>query len=143
MGSAIGMKVLEDVPYVVGMDEWLGDTLTDDAKAYLKDFGAATASNGSVGLYHIDNLTPEAKDGGEALLSENYKEYIIDDAELERVYRSSHTFHLHSLMSGQINFVPIQWHAIIRAMIYSMFWLERKCDNGKRISWTRIDCREL
>jgi predicted aconitase len=26
----------------------------------LKDFGAATASNGSVGLYHIENLTPEA-----------------------------------------------------------------------------------
>ncbi len=88
LGSAIGMKVLEDVPYVVGMDQWLGDDLTDDVKAYFKDFGAATASNGSVGLYHIDNLTPEAKEQGETLLEDNYQEYVIDDAELERVYRS-------------------------------------------------------
>ena len=42
--------------------------LTDDAKAYLKDFGAATASNGAVGLYHIDMLTPEAVEQGESLI---------------------------------------------------------------------------
>lgn len=88
LGSAIGMKVMEDVPYVYGLDKFLGGELTDDAKAYLKDFGAATASNGAVGLYHIDNLTPEAKELGEKLLAENCKEYVIDDAELERVYKS-------------------------------------------------------
>ena len=58
LGSAIGMKVMEDVPYVVGLDKWIGNELNDSACAYLKDFGAATASNGAVGLYHIDNLTP-------------------------------------------------------------------------------------
>ena len=58
LGSAIGMKVMEDVPYVVGLDQWLGTELSDSACAYLKDFGAATASNGAVGLYHIENLTP-------------------------------------------------------------------------------------
>ena len=85
LGSAIGMKVMEDVPYVVGLDKWIGDELTDLACAYLKDFGAATASNGAVGLYHIANLTPEAKELGESLITEGAKEYIIDDAELERV----------------------------------------------------------
>ena len=85
LGSAIGMKVMEDVPYVLGLDKWLGDELNDSAKAYLKDFGAATASNGAVGLYHIDGLTPEAKEQGKALICEGAKEYIIDDAELERV----------------------------------------------------------
>ena len=88
LGSAIGMKVMEDVPYVMGLDKWIGDELNDSACTYLKDFGAATASNGAVGLYHIDNLTPEAKEQGTALISENAKEYIIDDAELERVYKS-------------------------------------------------------
>lgn len=88
LGSAIGMKVMEDVPYVIGLDKWIGDELNDSACTYLKDFGAATASNGAVGLYHIDNLTPEAKEQGTALISENAKEYIIDDAELERVYKS-------------------------------------------------------
>ncbi len=85
LGSAIGMKVMEDVPYVYGLNEWLGEELDDAAKTYLKDFGAATASNGAVGLYHIDKLTPEAKEQGEALVKENAKVYVIDDAELERV----------------------------------------------------------
>ena len=85
LGSAIGMKVMEDVPYVVGLDKWLGTELDDSVKTYLKDFGAATASNGAVGLYHIDNLTPEAVESGKALIKEDAKVYVIDDAELERV----------------------------------------------------------
>ena len=85
LGSAIGMKVMEDVPYIKGLDQWLGDELNDAVRAYLKDFGAATASNGAVGLYHIDRLTPEAKDNGESLICENAQVYVIDDAELDRV----------------------------------------------------------
>ena len=87
LGSAIGMRVMEEVPYIVGLDKWLGTSLDDAACTYLKDFGAATASNGAVGLYHIENLTPEAVESGKALIAENAKEYVIDDAELERVYR--------------------------------------------------------
>ena len=85
LGSAIGMKVMEDVPYITGMNQWLGTELTDEVCAYLKDFGAATASNGAVGLYHIENLTPEAKEQGAGLIAEGAKVYVIDDAELERV----------------------------------------------------------
>ena len=88
LGSAVGMKVLEDVPYIRGLDRWLGTELNDDTCAYLKDFGAATASNGSVGLYHIENLTPEAVEQGAYLLKENVQTYVIDDAELERVRKS-------------------------------------------------------
>ena len=85
LGSAIGMKVMEEVPYVKGLDKWLGPELDDEAKTYLKDFGAATASNGAVGLYHIENLTPEAVDLGESLIREDAQVYVIDDAELQRV----------------------------------------------------------
>ena len=88
LGSAIGMKVMEEVPYIKGLDKWLGTELTDGVCAYLKDFGAATASNGSVGLYHIEKLTPEAKEQGEALIEEGAQVYVIDDAELERVKAS-------------------------------------------------------
>ena len=70
LGSAIGMKVMEDVPYIRGLDAWLGTELNKDNKAYLKDFGAATASNGAVGLYHIEHLTPEAVEQGDALIAE-------------------------------------------------------------------------
>ena len=88
LGSAIGMKVMEDVPFITGMEKWLGTQLNDENKAYLKDFGAATASNGAVGLYHIENLTPEAKEQGAGLVAPGAKVYIIDDAELERVKNS-------------------------------------------------------
>ena len=87
LGSAIGMKVMEDVPYITGMNKWLGTELTEEACAYLKDFGAATASNGAVGLYHMENLTPEAKEQGAGLICEGARVYVIDDAELERVQR--------------------------------------------------------
>ncbi len=85
LGSAIGMKVMEDVPFITGMEPWLGTELTDEVCAYLKDFGAATASNGAVGLYHIEHLTPEAKLQGAGLVAEGAKVYVIDDAELEQV----------------------------------------------------------
>lgn len=86
-GSAVGMKVMEDVPYIVGLDQYL-HTCDDAAKTYLKDFGAATASNGAVGLYHVEGITPEAVEQGRALIAEGARTYVVDDAELERVYRS-------------------------------------------------------
>ena len=88
LGSAIGMKVMEDVPYIYGLNQWLGNELSDDVCSYLKDFGAATASNGAVGLYHINDLTPEAKELGEKLIVEGAKEYIINDQVLAEVQQN-------------------------------------------------------
>lgn len=85
LGSAIGMKVMEDVPYIKGLDKWIGTDLNQETKDYLKDMGAATASNGAVGLYHVANLTPEAVELGEGIIEEGAEVYVIDDAELERV----------------------------------------------------------
>lgn len=85
LGSAIGMKVMEDVPYIKGLDAWIGTALTQDARDYLKDMGAATASNGAVGLYHVENLTPEAVELGDALIAQGAQVYVIDDAELAQV----------------------------------------------------------
>src|SRR5574344_14035 len=48
LGSVIGLKVMEDVPYIVGLDKWFKGEKEEEVKDYLKDFGAATASNGAV-----------------------------------------------------------------------------------------------
>ena len=88
LGSAIGMKVMAEVPYIVGLDKWLDGKLDDASKTYLKDFGAATASNGAVGLYHVENITPEAVKFGQDLIAEDAQVYVVDDAELERVYKN-------------------------------------------------------
>ncbi|HPY35607.1 MAG TPA: aconitase X [Smithellaceae bacterium] len=85
LGSAIGMKVMEEVPFVTGLTSFLGEELNQRVKDYLKDMGAAAASNGAVGLYHIEDLTPEALELSRGLLKSGYKTYVIDDAELKRV----------------------------------------------------------
>lgn len=88
LGSVVGMKVLEDVPYIKGLDKWLSPLSDSDTVAYLKNFGAASASNGSVGLYHVEGITPEAKESGKSLIKENAKHYIIDDEEILRIKNS-------------------------------------------------------
>lgn len=88
LGSAIGMKVVDKVPYIRGLDGWLGTELDQKTKDYLKDMGAAAASNGAVGLYHVDKLTPEASQLGEKLIRKGAQVYVIDDLELQRVKES-------------------------------------------------------
>jgi len=85
LGSAIGMKVMEDVPYIKNLSRHFDDELNESAKDYLKDMGAATASNGAVGLFHVENLTPEAKEFGDRLIGQNPKTYIVNDNELDRI----------------------------------------------------------
>src|ERR1700743_2552294 len=54
LGSALGIKVVGDVPYLVGLDKFLGTEITDNVRDFLKDMGAASASNGAVGLYYVE-----------------------------------------------------------------------------------------
>jgi predicted aconitase len=85
LGGAIGMKVTEDVPYVVGIDKYLGGKIDDENMHKLKAMGSATASNGAVGLYHVEGITPDAIEKGRDLLVEGYQTYVVDDAEIERI----------------------------------------------------------
>ena len=88
LGSAIGIAVGADVPYIRGLDKFLGKVLNDDTCAYLKDMGAASASNGAVGLYHVQSLTPEAVEQGDKLIKKGAKTLVIDDEYLEKTYQS-------------------------------------------------------
>jgi predicted aconitase len=85
IGTAIGRKVIEDVPYITGLDKYFGGKITNENMHLLKAMGSATASSGAVGLYHVENVTPDAKEKGRDLLVEGYQTYVIDDAEHERV----------------------------------------------------------
>ena len=85
IGTAIGRKVVEDVPFISGLDQYLGSEITNTNLHKLKAMGSATASSGAVGLYHVENVTPDAKAKGRDLLVDGYQTYVIDDAEHERV----------------------------------------------------------
>ncbi|MBQ0816978.1 MAG: DUF521 domain-containing protein [Methyloceanibacter sp.] len=85
LGGAIGEKCVEDPPFIVGIDKYFDGKITPQNVHKLKAMGAATASNGAIGLYHVENLTPDALDKGRDLLVKDYQTYVIDDAEIERV----------------------------------------------------------
>lgn len=84
LGGFIGRTVVADVPYITGLDQFLGRGMSEVTRDYLKEFGAACAAIGAVGLYHVDGITPEACDTGKALLRENASELVITDAALEK-----------------------------------------------------------
>lgn len=88
LGGAIGRRVVEDVPYIAGLDRYLDPVPAAGTVDYLKDLGAASASNGAVGLFHAEGITPEARDGGRSLLAEGYRTYVVDDDELRQVKAS-------------------------------------------------------
>jgi hypothetical protein len=88
LGAAIGEKVLADVPYIVGLDRFLGTGINPYTRDYLHDLGAACATAGAVGLYHVENITPEAVDYGIDLLTNDFKTYVIDEGKLQDLLRS-------------------------------------------------------
>jgi predicted aconitase len=86
VGTAIGRKVVEDVPYITGLEKYFkGGKVTNDNMHLLKAMGSATASSGAVGLYHVEGVTPDAKAKGRKLLVKGFKTYVIDDAEQKKV----------------------------------------------------------
>jgi predicted aconitase len=89
VGTAIGRKCVEDVPYVTGLDTYFeGGEVTPDNLHQLKAMGSATASAGAVGLYHVEGVTPDAKKNGRDLLVNGYQTYVIDDKEQQRIIDS-------------------------------------------------------
>jgi len=88
LGAAIGIKVLEDVPFITGLDRFLSPALEPSTIDFLKEMGAACAAIGAVGLYHVENVTPEAVDQGKNLLRPDYRTYTIDDQTLEALFAS-------------------------------------------------------
>lgn len=139
LGSAIGIKVMEDVPYVVGLDKWIGTELNDECTSYLKDFGAATASNGAVGLYHIDKITPEAKELGESLLTDDYKEYVIDDEELERVYKSYPNMWKNPDAKGTLAFIGCPHLSKLQLND----WADKILNGLKETGHTKVTCQTV
>jgi predicted aconitase len=88
LGAAIGLKVLEDVPYIVNLDRYIDPELDAETTDFLQEMGTACATYGAVGLFHVENITPEAVDFGRDLLTPGYQTYVIDDHELQRLHDS-------------------------------------------------------
>ena len=88
LGGAIGRRVVDGVPFIVGLDRFLGSGLNERTVDYLKDMGAACAAIGAVGLFHAENITPEAVDLGTKLLARRHNVQVIDEIELQELSAS-------------------------------------------------------
>jgi hypothetical protein len=85
LGAAIGSKVLEGVPYIVNLDRFLDPELNPETTDYLQEMGTACATYGAVGLFHAENITPEAIDFGKDLLNREFHTYVIDEQVLQEL----------------------------------------------------------
>ncbi|NIW96605.1 MAG: DUF521 domain-containing protein, partial [Phycisphaerae bacterium] len=90
LGAVIGRQVMADVPLIVGLDRFLGSGLNQVTTDYLHEMGAACATFGAVGLYHVENITPEAVDYGQDLLVPEHHLYAIDDQAIQDEKDSYH-----------------------------------------------------
>jgi predicted aconitase len=88
LGAAIGKLVLAEVPYIVGLDRFLGPGLNDTTRDYLQEMGAGCATYGAVGLYHVENITPEAVSQGRELVHPDSTTHVIGDRELGELLSS-------------------------------------------------------
>jgi predicted aconitase len=82
LGAAIGRLVLADVPFIVGLDRFLGPGLNTTTRDYLQEMGAGCATYGAVGLYHVENITPEAVALGSELVEPDATNHVMGDREL-------------------------------------------------------------
>ncbi len=91
LGTWLGAAVGERVAVVTGLPE----TVTEDQ---LKAMGAASASSGAVGLFHVEGVTPEAPDLEAALGGRAPKAVLIPGArELRRVRDALSTTGAHEI----------------------------------------------
>lgn len=83
LGAVIGSKIQTGVPYIVGLDRFLGSGIRADNIDYLQELGAIIATYSAVDLIHVENITPEAMQHNRQLLREDYSTYVITDEQLD------------------------------------------------------------
>ena len=79
LGYVVGKKVKNKIPYFIGIKE--ADT------DHLKALGASMAASGAVALYHVANLTPEARD----MKTEGLEKLTIVDKDLQETFSTLST----------------------------------------------------
>jgi predicted aconitase len=83
LGAVIGSKVLDGVPYIVGLDRFLERELSEATVDYLREMGAACATYSAIALFHAEKITPEALEQGRDLLIKDHKLIQIDDVAIQ------------------------------------------------------------
>ncbi len=79
LGALIGKMVLDEVPFITGLEKW------EYKEHDLKDMGAAAAAWGGISLFHVEDVTPEAREHGDKVIRRESRVLRITDSELDRM----------------------------------------------------------
>jgi len=124
-GYLIGEKVGSEVPVIKGIHS--------ARQEHLIGFGAGMATSGSVTLYHIEGVTPEAHSGMDSFMGKKPKESIVfDRSDFERIIQSFTTIK----KEDDIDFVTLGCpHYNLEQLRYTASLLEGKKISSNRRVW--------
>ncbi len=128
LGAAIGIKVMEDVPFIQGLDSFLDHGTAGRTLDYLQEMGTACATYGAVGLFHVEHITPEAVDFGVDLLVPEHATYVVDDQELQELMGSFPVMWEDKGAKPEKCFIGCP-HLSLR----QMYWWTREIDNALKV----------
>jgi predicted aconitase len=89
LGAFIGSWVQTGLPYITGLDHFLGAGVHEDNIDYLQEMGANIATYSAIDLYHVENITPEAVTKNRQLLLTDHSYLSISSDDLDR-YRATY-----------------------------------------------------
>ncbi len=90
LGNLIGKAVWDGVPYISGLDNHLKPIPDTSTLQFLHDLGTTCAVAGGVGLFHVENITPEAVRYGRILIRPEAPALVIDDEACQVLGREIH-----------------------------------------------------
>lgn len=85
LGSAIAQKSKGKIPFIYGLEKHLNLKFDERTIAFLKDFSAGFASETTARLFHINNITPEAKNLKKLLILPSAQTITLNRSSIEEV----------------------------------------------------------
>jgi predicted aconitase len=89
LGAYIGSKVQTGVPYITGLDRFLGAGIHSENIDYIQEMCAIIATYSAIDLCHVENITPEAVALNRQLILADHSTFSISSEDLRR-YQSSY-----------------------------------------------------
>ncbi|MBN1486772.1 MAG: aconitase X catalytic domain-containing protein [Anaerolineae bacterium] len=107
LGALVGQQAGKQIPYFVGLPLEPGSPL---ALEKLKALGAAMAATGAVALYHVEGITPEARNA--PMLATAHQTLVIDD------YRPGY-----ALLSDPVAKIDLIWVGCPHSSLAEIAWV--------------------
>ena len=84
LALALRRVCIDKVFYIIGLDKFFNNI--DNIKDYVKNLGATLAYDNKIGIFHIENITAEAKTHKTEIIKNNAEVIAINDNDIIKLY---------------------------------------------------------